>query len=245
MEKIKFGAIKEQSYTMKESLRALRTNIQFCGDDIKTIMFTSAQPNEGKSTVVMDLGRSLAELGKKVLVIDTDMRKSVLAGRMRAKNTSGYEIYGLSHYLSGQETLDNVIYQTNIKGLFMVFAGRSIPNPTEMLEKNYFEQMMKVTRNTFDYVLIDTAPIGAAIDAAVVGQHCDGAIIVVAQGEAGARAIKNVKKQLETADIHILGAVLNKVEVKKSHYGKYYGKYYGNYYGNYYGEYGKEKEADK
>lgn len=245
MQKIKLGAIKEQSYTMKESLRALRTNIQFCGDDIKTIMFTSAQPNEGKSTVVMDLGRSLAELGKKVLIIDTDMRKSVLAGRLRAKIVDGYEIVGLSHYLSGQTKLEDVIYHTNIKGLFMVFAGRSTPNPTEMLEKDYFEQMISVARDSFDYVLVDTAPIGAAIDAAIVGKNCDGAIIVVAQGEAGARAIKNVKRQLEIADIHILGAVLNKVQAKQSHYGKYYGSYYGNYYGSYYGNYGHEKEADK
>lgn len=235
MEAVQLGEIKEQSYTMKESLRALRTNIQFCGDDIKTIMFTSAQPNEGKSTVVMDLARSLTELGKTVLVVDTDMRKSVLVGRLRAKRKDKKEIRGLSHFLSGQESFDGIVYSTNIKRLFMVFAGRSVPNPTEMLEKQYFETLMDVAKGSFDYVLIDTAPIGAAIDAAVVGQKCDGAIIVVAQGEASTRAIKNVKRQLETADIHILGAVLNKVTLKKSHYGHYYGNYYGNYYGSYYG----------
>ena len=85
MELVRFGKLKEQSYTMKESLRALKTNIQFCGDDIQTILITSSVPNEGKSTVAMDLARSLTESGKRVLFIDTDMRKSVLVGRLRAK----------------------------------------------------------------------------------------------------------------------------------------------------------------
>ena len=85
METVKFGQIKEQSYTMKESLRALKTNIQFCGDDVKTILITSAVPNEGKSTVAMDLARSLTESGKRVLLIDSDMRKSVFVGRLQAQ----------------------------------------------------------------------------------------------------------------------------------------------------------------
>lgn len=235
METVEFGQIQEQSYAMKESLRALRTNIQFCGDDIKTILFTSAQPNEGKSTVVFQLARSLTELGKSVLIIDTDMRKSVFVGRLRARIAGKKEIKGLSHYLSGQEPVDGVIYSTNVPKLFMIFAGRSVPNPTEMLEKKYFETLMSVVKNTFDYVLIDTAPIGAAIDAAVVGKHCDGAVIVVAQGEANTRAIAATKRQLEVAGVPILGAVLNKVQTKKSHYGSYYGNYYGSYYGSYYG----------
>ena len=109
METVKFGKIKEQSYTMKESLRALKTNIQFCGDDIKTILITSAVPNEGKSTVAMDLARSLTESGKRVLLIDTDMRKSVFVGRLRATTSAGNEICGLSHYLCGQKKLEDVL----------------------------------------------------------------------------------------------------------------------------------------
>lgn len=90
---------------------------------------------------------------------------------------------------------------------------------------------------------MDCAPIGAAIDAAVVAKHCDGAIIVVAQGGANSRMVGNVKKQLEASGIRILGAILNKVQMKKNgYYGKYYGKYYGSYYGSYYGHYGDEKE---
>lgn len=239
MDSVQFGAQKKQSYTMKESLRALRTNIQFCGDDVKTIMITSALPNEGKSTVAVDLARSLTELGKRVLVLDTDMRKSVLIGRLRAKTESGKEIFGLSHYLSGQKKISEILYLTEIPKLCMIFAGPSVPNPTEILEKKYFTELMSFVKESFDYILIDCAPIGATIDAAVLAKHCDGAIMIVAQGMTGSHAILNAKKQLEIAGVNILGVVLNKVQMKRNgYYGKYYGKYYGRYYGKYYGSYG-------
>lgn len=234
MQSVTLGNIREQGYTMKESLRALKTNIQFCGDDIHTILITSSVPNEGKSTVSMDLARSLTESGKRVLVIDTDMRKSVLIGRLRAKNVKGGEIYGLSHFLSGQKKLDEVLYATDIQKLFMIFAGPSVPNPTEILDKRYFKELVDFGKKHFDYILLDCAPLGAAIDAAVIAKYCDGAVIVIAQGMASGRIVNSAKKQLEVSGVRILGAVLNKVKMKKNGYGSYYGGYYGSYYGNYY-----------
>ena len=233
MEIVRFGKLKNQSYAMKESLRALKTNIQFCGDDVKTILISSAMPNEGKSTVAIDLARSLTESGKRVLLIDTDMRKSVFIGRLRASSVTGGEIHGLSHYLSGQKKLEDVLYGTEIPRLFMIFAGPSVPNPTEILEKKYFEELLQFGREHFNYIILDCAPIGAAIDAAVVAKQCDGAILVIAQGMASARLILNVKKQLEASGVKILGAVLNKVKMKKN---GYYGSYYGDYYGKDEGE---------
>ena len=159
MELVRFGKLKEQSYTMKESLRALKTNIQFCGDDIQTILITSSVPNEGKSTVAMDLARSLTESGKRVLFIDTDMRKSVLVGRLSAKTASGNDICGLSHYLSGQKKLEEVLYGTEVPRLFMIFAGPSVPNPTEILEKKYFEELLEFGKEHFNYIVLDCAPI--------------------------------------------------------------------------------------
>lgn len=233
MEKILFRHIKEQNYTLKESLRALRTNLQFCGDDVRAILFTSAAPDEGKSTVVMDLARSLTDAKKNVLLIDADIRKSVLIGRMNAKTESGSKIYGLSHYLSGQKKMSDVVYTTEIPRLYMVFSGPSVPNPTEILDKKYFEDLINFGKEYFDYVLIDCPPIGAAIDAAVIAKYCDGAVLVTAQGQVSSRIVQNAKKQLEVSGVRILGAVLNKVNMKKnSYYGKYYGKYYGSYYGN-------------
>lgn len=245
METIELKNIKKSSYMKTESLRTLKTNIQFCGDDVKTILVTSSIPDEGKSTVTFDLARSLTESGKSVLLIDTDMRKSVLIGRLRATTLGKGEIHGLSHYLSGQNKLSDVIYASQIPKLFMIFAGPSVPNPTEILEKKYFEDLISFARGQFDYVLIDCAPIGAAIDAAIVAKHCDGAILVIAQGMASSRMIAGVKKQLEASGVRILGAVLNKMKMEKSHYGKYYGRYYGNYYGKYQEYYGRTEKDKK
>ena len=222
-----------ESKNTTESLRSLRTNLRFCGDDIKTIMVTSSMPNEGKSTVSYELAKSLAESNNSVLLLDTDMRKSVLAGRLGARTYDKSEIKGLSHYLTGQADLSDVIYTTENNKLFIVFAGPAVPNPTEILEKKYFEKLLEFARSQFDYVIVDCAPIGAAIDAAVVAKHCDGAIFVIAQGTVSSRAIMMAKKQLEVSGVRILGAVLNKVSMDKSPYGKYYGSYYGQYYSEY------------
>lgn len=243
MQTVHLKNIKKQGYTMKESLRALKTNIQFCGDDNRVILITSSIPNEGKSTVSFELARSLTESGKKVLLIDTDMRKSVLVGRFRAVAENG-EIKGLSHYLSGMNKMEDVVYVTDINRLFMVFAGPSVPNPTEILEKVYFKELIEFGRKFFDYVLVDCAPIGAAIDAAVVAKQCDGAVLVVGQGMAKARMIKGVLKQLEASGVRILGVVLNKVKMNKKGYGYgyHYGYGYGYGYGSAYGSYGNESE---
>ena len=231
METLKFGNVQPQSYTMKESLRALKTNLQFCGDDIKTVLITSSIPDEGKSTVAFELARSLTESGKRVLLIDTDMRKSELEGRLRAKAALGTNILGLSHYLSGQRALSEVAYLTEVPGLHIIFAGPSVPNPTEILEKKYFADLIQYGRDKYDYVLIDCAPIGVAIDAAVIAKHCDGAILVISQGAVSRRMVQAVKKQLDNSGVRLLGAVLNKVRLKKN---GYYGNYYGSYYGSYY-----------
>ena len=108
METIVINQIKDQSYTMKESLRALKTSISFSGKGVKSILFTSSVPNEGKTTVVMDLARSMADSKKSVLVVDTDMRKSVLVGRLRAKVESGGKIYGCLLYTSSRFRLKNI-----------------------------------------------------------------------------------------------------------------------------------------
>ena len=243
MQTVHLKNIKKQGYTMKESLRALKTNIQFCGDDNRVILITSSIPNEGKSTVSFELARSLTESGKKVLLIDTDMRKSVLVGRLRAVAEKG-EIKGLSHYLSGMNKMEDVVYVTTIDRVFMVFAGPSVPNPTEIVEKVYFKELIEFGRKFFDYVLVDCAPIGAAIDAAVVAMQCDGAVLVVGQGMSKARMIKGVLKQLEASGIRILGVVLNKVKMNKKGYGYgyHYGYGYGYGYGSAYGSYGNESE---
>ena len=124
MDLVNIDAGKEPSYAMKESLRTFRTNIAFCGADVKVIMFTSSVPNEGKSTCVFNLAKAITDSGKKVLIIDTDMRKSVMIRRYHAVRANNEEIFGLSHYLSGQKSADDVMYRTNLDGISWSLPGR-------------------------------------------------------------------------------------------------------------------------
>ena len=153
MEKITFDRLNELDYGVTEALRTLKTNIQFCGDDIKTILLTSSIPGEGKSTVALNLVRSMVESGQKIIYVDCDIRKSVVIGRFGVRSEDGKKIFGLSHYLSGQKKLDDVIYDTEIEGMNMIFAGPSVPNPTEMLGNHYFKEMLQNLRENYDVVL--------------------------------------------------------------------------------------------
>lgn len=236
MQKITFQKINELDYRANESYKTLRTNIQFCGDDIKVIMATSCTPNEGKSSVCFNLSRSLAENGKKVVLLDTDLRKSVLAGRYKI----GEAVDGLSHYLSGQKKLEDVLYNTNVEGMDIIFSGKVPPNPVELLGHQRFDRVMGKLKESYDFIIIDSPPLGSVIDSAVIAPKCDGVILVIENNAISYKFAQDVKQQLDKTNCRILGAVLNKVVMdKKRYYGRYYGKYYGRYYGKYYGNYGE------
>ena len=239
MERVILEKIAELDYGITEAMRSLRTNISFCGDDIHSIVITSTVPDEGKSTLSMNLARAFTEDGKKVILLDADLRKSVLVGRYGLqKEKKGKTIFGLSHYLSGQKPLDQVIYETNIEGLDLVISGPVVPNPTEILVNHYFEEMLEKLKMKYDMILIDGPPIGSVIDSAVIAAKCDGAIMVIEQGKVSRHFVQNVKKQLESSGVNILGAVLNKV--KRNSTG-----YYKEYYKAYYGEYFNDNEETK
>lgn len=217
----------ELDYRTNEAYKSLRTNIQFCGDDIKVISITSCTPNEGKSSISFNLAASFVDIGKKVILIDADLRKSVLAGRYKV----GEVEKGLTHHLSGQNELKDIIYSTDIKNMDIIFCGSYSPNPVELLDHLRFENMINRLKNEYDYVIIDTPPLGAVIDSAIVARVVDGAIIVIEANLISYKFARSVKEQLEKTNCRILGVVMNKVPMdKKKHYGKHYGKYYGNYY---------------
>lgn len=216
----------ELDYSANESYKSLRTNLLFCGEEKKVIAITSCTPNEGKSTVSINLAMSLADSGKKVLFIDADLRKSVLTGKTEVEG----EIKGLSHLLSHQETIDNVIYSTNIPRFYIIYAGTVPPNPAELLGGNYFKKLLEAVRKIYDYVIIDTPPLGSVIDGAVIADACDGSILVIESGAISYRFAQEVKEQMERCNCPILGVILNKVDMsRQGYYGKYYGKYYGEY----------------
>lgn len=230
----------QDDYRTREAYKTLRTNIELCGSDIRTIVITSCTPNEGKTSVAVELARAFAEAGKQVVLVDADLRKSVLVGRYK----TGTVHHGLIHVLAGKETLETVVHMTNIQNLHMIFAGPVPPNPSELLGGEKFKETLLCLRRQFDYIIVDTPPLGSVIDAAVVARECDGAMLVIQNNGISRRFARKVKEQLEKTGCRVLGAILNKVDMSAGgiygHYGRYYGKYYGKYYGQYYGRYGEE-----
>lgn len=239
MQKIAIRSMEKLDFRTKEAYKTLRTNLSFAGKNVKVVSLTSCTPNEGKTSLSFQLALSLSEGGWKTVLVDADLRKSVLRGRYKAS----HEKFGLSHYLSGQSGLDDTVCETNIENFHIIFAGPVPPNPSELLGSENFKDMVKKLRTDYDYVIIDTPPLGSVIDGAVVAPCCDGAVIVIESNAVSYRFVQSIKDQLEKAGVRILGCVLNKVNLSsKSYYGKYYEKYYGSYYGKYYSsDSGEEK----
>lgn len=211
-------------YSINEDFKVLRTNLQFLGIDKKVLLFTSTIGGEGKSTISYELARSLAAIEKKVLFIDCDLRKSTFEKRVISeKNLFSIE-YGMSHYLSSQAEMDEVIYPTDTDGLDIVFAGPYPPNPAELLSNSRMSQLLQAMKDTYDYILIDAAPVGLVTDAFLIAPHCDGIILVVETDKIRYRIAQTTTKRLEATKCPILGVILNKVPKGK---GYYYHKYYG------------------
>lgn len=234
MQSINFGKVGENSYASTEAYNTLKTNIQFCGKDIKSICITSCTPSEGKTSVSFRLASSFAESGKRVLFIDTDLRKSVLFGRLKIDK----KMTGLSQYLSGMNSMEEIIYSTNIDNLDMIIAGPVPPNPLDLLSSELFAQLIARQRVEYDYLIIDTSPLGIVIDSINVAKICDGTILLLQANAISYKFAKKVVAQLDKANCKIIGTILNKVgEKQRNYYGKKYGKTYGKYYGNYYNDY--------
>lgn len=208
-------------YFFEEAIKMLRTNVQFSGKNNKVILLTSCWSGEGKSDISFNLAVHLGKAGKKVLLIDADIRKSVYKTRYGIQE----ETKGLSQYLSGQvEQIDEVVYRTNFENLYMILSGPYAPNPTEILGDEQFGNLLKAARQVFEYVIIDTPPLGSVVDAAVISQYCDGAILVIESGSTSYRVVQKVKAQLEKSGCKILGAVLNKAENEGRGYRIGYGR---------------------
>ena len=219
-------------YHVDEAFRVLRTNLQFCGNDKRVIAVTSSIPGEGKSNVSLRMAISLAECGKKVVLVDADLRKSVLDQKVKVDKREK----GLSHYLLGKEELPNIVCDTNIENLHLIMIGLMPPNPAELLNEEPFAKMISILRKVYDYIVIDTPPLGSVIDSAIIAEKCDGVVLVIESGAISSRFAKENIKQLEKSGCPILGAVLNKMNrAQTGRYGKYYGRY-----GKKYSKYGNE-----
>lgn len=213
---------KKSNYFYEEAVKSLRTNILFAGRNIKTIVLTSCYPNEGKSDIAMQLAREFGNMGKKVLLLDADIRKSSIASRYQVNEG----IKGLSQYLSGQTGIGAVVYQTNFLNVDIIFSGPSAPNPSELLADAAFDDLLGALKQRYDYVIVDTPPVSNVVDAVITAKKCDGVILVIESKLVSYRMAQKAKDQLEKTGCRILGAVLNKAEVKKDRYYNRYGGYY-------------------
>lgn len=223
--------------SLEEYYNSIRTNIQFSGRNLKVIALTSAQPGEGKSTTATNLAISFAKAGFRTLLIDADTRNSVMSGTF--KSNERYQ--GLTSFLSGNAELSDVICDTSIDNLMILPAGQVPPNPTSLIQNDNFKSMIETVRGLYDYVIIDTPPLGLVIDAAILAHYSDASLLVVKAGADKRRTVTKLKEQLEQSGSVFLGVILNKYDIHLDKYGSY-GSYGG--YGSY-GNYGKSEEKTK
>lgn len=226
MEKIAVSHLYPKEFRASEAMKTLRTNLVFSGASVRAIGITSFGAAAGKSTISMQVALSFAQTGKRVLLVDADMRKSVLPTRLRLKG----KMDGLSHYLSGQANVSELLRETDVPNLYIMFAGTRVPNSAELLSSENFGKLIPALKEVFDYIIVDTAPLGQVIDCAVIAQHLDGVAMVIDSSKNSYKLERRVKNQIVKAGGKILGVILNQVDIKEQagYYG--YGRRYGGYY---------------
>ncbi len=224
MNKIKMDSIQELPYAVEESINRLRINVSFLGNEIKKIMVVSTLPNEGKSFVTMQMWKQMANAGIKSVLVDADMRNSVLVKKNDIERQDGKEMKGLANYLAEDFSLDEVIYESPFENGYIIPNVENIINPSMLLESDKFGNMLNELSQDYRYVFVDAPPLGLVSDAEKIGSMCDGAILVIRSGETTRAEVKNSIKQLERSGCKILGVVLNRATDLKNKYNKQ--KYY-------------------
>ena len=210
-------------YNYSEALNTICTAISFSGNGLRKIVITSSGPNEGKTYTSFQLSLSMAKRGKKTLLIDCDLRKSVMQSRYDFR--LGGKRVGLAHVLSGQCDLSEALYATNVKNLSLIPVGELVNTPLALLTSSEFDRLLKELQNAFDIIILDTPPVGSIIDAAEIARCCDGSILVAEIRKTHKRLLKEAIQRLEQANSPILGFILNKAHVSRRNYSGYNGSY--------------------
>ncbi len=213
---------------VSEAYRSLRTNIQFADIDKpkRVILMTSSASKEGKSTTAVNLAITLAQMGSKVLLVDSDLRRPAVHNFFGMEKT-----YGLTNLLIGSLAFDDVIKRTEIEHLDVITAGDIPPNPSELVSSEAMRKFIVEARSRYDHVLLDSPPVIAVTDAAVLATRVDGTILVVSSGYVNKKEVMRAVSLLRNVKGSILGVVLNALDIKKM-FGSYY--YYFHYYQYYY-----------
>ncbi|WP_273130271.1 CpsD/CapB family tyrosine-protein kinase [Bacillus weihaiensis] len=203
-----------------EQFRTIRTNIQFSSIDqeLQTIIVTSSGPAEGKSTTTANLAVVFAQQGKRVLLIDADLRKPTVHYTFRQENH-----IGLSNVLTRQSTLQEAVKVTSQDKLWVLSSGPIPPNPSELLGSKGMQTLLEQAKEEYDVIILDTPPVLAVTDAQILSNTADGVVLVVSSGKTETESAKKAKELLESAKAKILGVVLNNKKVQDSQYYYYYG----------------------
>lgn len=205
-----------------EAYRGIRTSIEFSNLDkeLKVINVTSSKQGEGKTTVISNLAVSFANLEKKVLIIDGDLRNPSVHRMFGISN-----IQGLTDILLNSKTLVECMHNTKEKNLHILTCGKMPPNPSEILSSKRMKEFVESLREYYDYIFIDAPPIGIVTDAGIISRYTDGTIFVVGSQDTDIEMAKISKERLEKIGANILGVVLNKYEANGGSY-DYYNYYY-------------------
>jgi capsular exopolysaccharide synthesis family protein len=226
--------------SIAECCRSLRTNILFSAADrqLKTIAVCSANQREGKTTVVIYLGTTMAQSGQRTLLIDSDMR------RPRLHKSTGVALSpGLSNLLIGEDDYDNLIKPTEVQNLFVLPCGPTPPNPAELLLTKRFEVVLAELAKRFDRIILDSPPIQPVTDAVVLSKRVDGVVLVVRASKTMRDALRRSARMIRDVGGSIVGVIVNELDARDSYYGGYG---YGGYgYGRYGGYYGHDAKTDK
>lgn len=221
---------------ISESYRTLRTNIQFqkLKDRESAILVTSSAPKEGKSTTIANLAITMAQMGTRTLIVDTDLRRPVIHSIFGLKKD-----VGITNYLVGKQNFDEVIKETQVDNLSLITSGPLPPNPSELLSSDEMDSFIEEAKQKFDIVLFDSPPIIAVTDAAILSTKVDGLVVVVRAHQTERNAIKRAKTLLQNVNANIFGCLLNGVSAERA-----YGTYYYHYY-HYYSYYGHDLKRRK
>lgn len=244
-EERKYLLTSKSSFFSREAYNMLRTNLSFAlaeAGECKMVMITSALQGEGKSITASNLAITLSEAGHSVLLIDCDLRRPKLGRLLSLKSQAGLSDILIQPGLLSENVLE---YR---KGVHVILAGSIPPNPSELLNSARMEALLKRLRSSYDYIILDTPPIGVVTDAAVLASQTDGVLVVVRTGQSERGPVTQAVEQLEYGNARILGFVMTCVPLEDTNYGysKYRYKKYGRYgyrrYGKYgYGKYGYGK----
>ena len=216
------------SFACSEAVNTLCTNLSFAGENVKKIMLTSCHASEGKTFLSMNIMRTMAKLGKTVVLVDADLRRSTIGSKYGVQFQQE-KPSGLAHYLAGMASENEIVYSTNIPGAYMIPVGREVSNSLQLLVSPRFDGLLDSLAQRSDYVIVDAPPLGAIIDAAEIAKSCDGTLIVVNYDGVRRQELVKVKEQLEQTGCPILGTVLNMVKFDNYLSKKYYYKSYYSY----------------